>query len=388
METELLREYLVIADELNFTHAAKRLHTTQSTLSKHVAALEREFGEPLFKRGRRGMDLTEAGSVLYRRASTVVDLLDGAKAEIAHLRKSLSVRVVGMLQNGDVMGLLSRVARTVRAGDLANLSLVPTSLVSATAMVVAGEADVAIDHKGFSGDLDPSLARIDLYSDRLLALVEADHELADRRGIAVDDLRNYTLAHLSGSYAEYGWANVRRICMAHGFDPKSAPLIMESMLDALTYPLDDLVLLLQRGMTPIESFVGDQRSCIPVTDDDALFTVCAYYRQDDEERLRPFLEVLRREAAHMGVDGDDGASGQRGRFRGRCRALAQRIGLNESEEAAMGAFARGRSIDRIAEDMGLSRVMVGDLLASVYQKAAVRDRQGLLDSIEAEEVPW
>ena len=32
--------------------------------------------------------------------------------------------------------------------------------------------------------------------------------------------------------------------------------------------------------------------------------------------------------------------------------------------------------------------MVGDLLASVYKKAGVRDRQGLLDRIEAKELPW
>lgn len=388
METELLREYLVIADELNFTHAAKRLHATQSTLSKHVAVLEKEFGEPLFKRGRRGMELTEAGSVLYRRAAAITDLIDGTRAEIAHLRKNLSVRVVGILQNGDVMGLLSRVARVARATDTATLSLLPTSLVSATAMVAAGEADVVIDHKGFSEDIDPSLERVELYSERLLALVEADHELAGRASLTIDDLRGRTLARLSGSYAEYGWANVRRVCMAHGFDPRNVPLIMEGMIDALTYPLDDLVLLLQRGMMPIDSFATVHRSCIPVTDDDALFTVCAYFRKDDAERLGPFLEVLRREAAHMGIDGDDGTSVQRGRFRGRCQALAQEIDLNESEEAAMRAFARGRSIDRIAEDLGLSRIMVGDLLASVYQKAGVRDRQGLLDRIEAEEIAW
>ena len=54
----------------------------------------------------------------------------------------------------------------------------------------------------------------------------------------------------------------------------------------------------------------------------------------------------------------------------------------------MGDFAKGRSIDRIAADMAVSRIMVGDLLASVYKKTGVRDRQALIDRIEAVELPW
>lgn len=388
METELLREYLVIADEMNFTHAAKRLHTTQSTLSKHVAALEREFGEPMFRRVRRGIELTEAGSVLYRRAAAIVDMMDGTRAEIAHLRRNMTVRVAGLLQNGDVMGLLSRVARALRTDEQASLSLLPASVPSATSLVLGGEADVAICHKNFDGAEIEGLACVELYREKLLAFVESTNELASCKELSIDDLRTASLARLSGSYADYGWTNIRRICAGHGFDPRGVPLPIDNMIDLMTYPLGDAVLLLQRGMMPVETFTSEHRCCLPVKDDDAVFVVCAYCRADDEERLRPILDVLRREAAHMGIEGDGPRDGSRGRFRSRCDALAREVDLNESEEAAMQGFARGRSIDRIAGDLGLSRIMVGDLLASVYKKAGVRDRQGLLDRIEAKELPW
>lgn len=388
METELLREYLVIADEMNFTHAAKRLHTTQSTLSKHVAALEREFGETLFRRARRGIELTEAGSVLYRRAAAIVDLMDGTRAEIASLRRNMTVRVAGLLQNGDVMGLLSRVARALRTDEQASLSLLPASVPSATSLVLGSEADVAICHKNFDGAEIEGLVCVELYREKLLAFVESTNELASCKGLSIDDLRTASLARLSGSYADYGWTNIRRICAGHGFDPRGVPLPIDNMIDLMTYPLGDAVLLLQRGMMPVDTFTNEHRCCLPVKDDDAVFVVCAYCRADDEERLRPVLDVLRREAAHMGIEGDGPRDGSRGRFRSRCDALAREVDLNESEEAAMQGFARGRSIDRIAGDLGLSRIMVGDLLASVYKKAGVRDRQGLLDRIEAKELPW
>ena len=65
METAYLHEFAKVAECGSFTAAARELHLTQSTLSKHVALLEREFGADLFVRDRSGVSLTEAGGVLY-----------------------------------------------------------------------------------------------------------------------------------------------------------------------------------------------------------------------------------------------------------------------------------------------------------------------------------
>ena len=64
METAYLHEFAKVAECGSFTAAARELHLTQSTLSKHVALLEREFGADLFVRDRSGVSLTEAGGVL------------------------------------------------------------------------------------------------------------------------------------------------------------------------------------------------------------------------------------------------------------------------------------------------------------------------------------
>ncbi|HET9376936.1 MAG TPA: LysR family transcriptional regulator [Chthoniobacterales bacterium] len=52
---------LAVADELHFTHAAKRLHLDQSAVSRHIQKLERKLGIKLFVRASRGVELTEAG---------------------------------------------------------------------------------------------------------------------------------------------------------------------------------------------------------------------------------------------------------------------------------------------------------------------------------------
>ena len=52
----------------SFSAAAEALHVTQSAVSQHVAALEREVGLPLVERGTRPVELTEAGHALTRHA--------------------------------------------------------------------------------------------------------------------------------------------------------------------------------------------------------------------------------------------------------------------------------------------------------------------------------
>lgn len=80
METTYLQEYVRVADRGSFTAAARELHLTQSTLSKHVAVLEREFGAELFVRDRSGISMTAAGKLLYAQALRFANLLAETEA--------------------------------------------------------------------------------------------------------------------------------------------------------------------------------------------------------------------------------------------------------------------------------------------------------------------
>ncbi|MDY2814543.1 MAG: LysR family transcriptional regulator [Dorea sp.] len=74
MDIRILRYFLTVAKEQNFTRAAEQLNITQPTLSRQLAALEEELGTPLFIRGNRSITLTEAGILLKRRALEIIDL--------------------------------------------------------------------------------------------------------------------------------------------------------------------------------------------------------------------------------------------------------------------------------------------------------------------------
>lgn len=64
VELSNLRVFLVAAEELNFSKAAKRLHMSQSAVSQNIQAMERAYGTELFIRGGRSVELSEAGQTI------------------------------------------------------------------------------------------------------------------------------------------------------------------------------------------------------------------------------------------------------------------------------------------------------------------------------------
>lgn len=76
MELRQLRYFIAVAEEMNITRAAERLHMTQPPLSRQLQAIEEEIGLPLFERGARPLKLTDAGRVFHAQAKRLVDQAD------------------------------------------------------------------------------------------------------------------------------------------------------------------------------------------------------------------------------------------------------------------------------------------------------------------------
>lgn len=78
--------FLAVVETGSFVGAAEATRRSQPRVSQHVAALEREIGQPLFDRKKRPVRLTEAGSALAVQARNVLRALEEAESAMAPWR--------------------------------------------------------------------------------------------------------------------------------------------------------------------------------------------------------------------------------------------------------------------------------------------------------------
>src|SRR5258708_26904944 len=78
-----LRYFVAVAEELNFTRAAELLHLSQPALSKQIRGLETTLRAKLFRRDRRQVELTAAGSALHAVARSLLQDWDDGVAVVS-----------------------------------------------------------------------------------------------------------------------------------------------------------------------------------------------------------------------------------------------------------------------------------------------------------------
>ncbi|HWL11475.1 MAG TPA: LysR family transcriptional regulator [Ureibacillus sp.] len=82
MDIRQLRYFVTVAEEGQITRAAKQLNMAQPPLSHQLKLIEEQLGTTLFYRNSRSVELTEAGSVLYQRAISILHQLDDTLLEV------------------------------------------------------------------------------------------------------------------------------------------------------------------------------------------------------------------------------------------------------------------------------------------------------------------
>jgi DNA-binding transcriptional LysR family regulator len=87
MDWDKLRIFHAAAEAGSFTHAGEALSISQSAVSRHISALERDLSVPLFHRHARGLVLTEQGELLFRTAQDVFSKLASTQVLLADSRE-------------------------------------------------------------------------------------------------------------------------------------------------------------------------------------------------------------------------------------------------------------------------------------------------------------
>ena len=113
MELKELRYFIAVAECGSISKAAEKLFTTQPNLSRQLMKLEEETGQKLLIRGNKKSELTEAGRLLYKRATEITELVDRTQSEL----RSDGDEVFGTVCIGGgesyAVGLIAKAAKEV-----------------------------------------------------------------------------------------------------------------------------------------------------------------------------------------------------------------------------------------------------------------------------------
>ncbi|TWH76016.1 LysR family hca operon transcriptional activator [Azomonas agilis] len=199
MELRHLRYFIAVAETLNFTRAAERLHTAQPSLSQQIKDLEDELGTSLLTRSKRRVELTPAGTVFLNEARLVL-----AQAERAILLARQAAQLnasqfsIGFVPSAEIK-IFPHVLPTMRA-QYPNLELNFHSLTTAEQIkaLVKKTIDVAflrppIEH--------PDLSSEAIMTEPLVLVMPADHPLSQCQRILPEHLMDTDFIQINAQQA-------------------------------------------------------------------------------------------------------------------------------------------------------------------------------------------
>ncbi len=220
MELRHLRYFLAVAEELNFTRAAKRLNIAQPPLTQQIKALEAEMGVTLFDRTGYRVELTDAGRnfvpqvarILADVRNAVLVAKRAAVGEVGHVR-------VGFTESASFNPLVTAAFRNFRAAypDVEVSLEESPSTVLATALR-DGRIDAAFVRPPLRTGEGIVLHMID--EEEMVVALASGHPLAQRSELEIKDLAEETFV-LYPRTERPGLADtVIAACERAGFSPK------------------------------------------------------------------------------------------------------------------------------------------------------------------------
>lgn len=188
METRLIKEFLDLSTSLNYSSTARDLHISQSTLSKHIAAMEKELDARLFVRDSHSVRLTSAGRVFANRAAIIMREYEDALKALDDVKSSIqSTLSVGYILASPVR-LVSEACRLFKQSNpevrLSVYSMEPEEIVEAARN---GEIDMGITMI-LTDAVPADMVFNELERERFGVLVDDCHQLARKQSVSMEDL--------------------------------------------------------------------------------------------------------------------------------------------------------------------------------------------------------
>lgn len=178
MELNYLRDFLSVIKYSNFSRAAEETYTTQSTLSKHIKALETQLGAKLFERTPQGSLLTEYGASLKPIAESMIELMD-------------QIQIRKQQESGKKLLRISSFPSLLEYG-ITDMMLRFHEEHPDIELVIMDNREKIVHELSFANLSNNKILRnsLTLVTDEIVVLLPKNHHLAQKKGLSLSQLED------------------------------------------------------------------------------------------------------------------------------------------------------------------------------------------------------
>jgi DNA-binding transcriptional LysR family regulator len=216
LDPRLLHAFTLLAEELHFGRAARRLHVAQPAISQQLQRLEAQLGVRLFERSRHHVELTKAGEAILPYARQAI----AAASAVRRAARSAGGDADARLRVGLSPGahyLAERVlARLAEADSRVRVQAITDNTGTIARHVADGRLEIAL---GFASAATPGVCVEGLTEAPAVVAVACTHRLAGKPTVRLHELADQRFAGVD-PYDGAGYNDaVRALCRSAGFEP-------------------------------------------------------------------------------------------------------------------------------------------------------------------------
>jgi DNA-binding transcriptional LysR family regulator len=295
MPISYLNEYLTLVSHMSYTSAARSLNLTQSALSKHIAALEAEFGATFIDRSAARIELTNQGRAFCEEASKMLACYEDAQRRMRSMESELHIG--GSVHDAAIRYLLNATRDRLKIqGVEPSLDLTEPPDQQLAELVLCGKLDLYVQVQTGDEDLDERLEARSLTAVPLIAVVREDHPLAVLPHATLAEVAAYPVMHPTGGYAlQHGAAAIEDVFGRRGLTMRRHVFFANSVADFSTVDPQDSVFVMPRSLFSKQNFAYTFKTyrSVPITDEGALFSYRLVGRRNEGRGpVRAFAEAL------------------------------------------------------------------------------------------------
>jgi DNA-binding transcriptional LysR family regulator len=219
MNLNQLECFIVVAQYLNFTEAAKTLHVVQSAVSRNIAELEKELNTKLFIRNKRSVSLTDVGRILLEDAYKITALVKDATIRTQRwVSGETGYLKLGYVFTPTLRPVMHLIKRFCLRYPEVDLGFRTCEYVTIDKRLEQKDVDVAFVQK-ITVQHMPELQWRPLYQESFKLVVSKEHPLAKRTRIELKTLVEEKFIFMNRKTNSGMFDTVLNLCLNEGFFP-------------------------------------------------------------------------------------------------------------------------------------------------------------------------